>query len=115
MLPFCYCLGDESSLFPGGGFQACLQQLCGAAEAMENQSPCCFLAAASICFMSPCPGCFWKKRNTLFWRSTLSIVRGVWFYAIVSLLTTLLVYVSLRIDPILALAATIGVSAYFHY
>jgi len=39
--------------------------------------------------------------------------QGAWFYAIASFLTTGLVYVSLQHDPILALAATIGVSAFF--
>lgn len=39
--------------------------------------------------------------------------QGAWFYAIASFLTTGLVYASLQRDPILALAATIGVSAFF--
>lgn len=39
--------------------------------------------------------------------------QGVWFYALASLLTTAVVYFSLQRDPILALAATIGVSAFF--
>ncbi len=39
--------------------------------------------------------------------------QGVWFYAIASLLTTVIVYFSLARNPILALAATIGVSAFF--
>jgi hypothetical protein len=39
--------------------------------------------------------------------------QGAWFYAIASFLTTGLVYASLKHDPILALAATIGVSAFF--
>jgi len=39
--------------------------------------------------------------------------QGAWFYAIVSILTTSLVYCSLQYNPIMALAATIGVSAFF--
>jgi len=39
--------------------------------------------------------------------------QGAWFYAIASILTTVLVYYSLRCNPIMALAATIGVSAFF--
>jgi len=39
--------------------------------------------------------------------------QGVWFYAFASVLTTLIVYFSLKQNPILALAATIGVSAFF--
>lgn len=39
--------------------------------------------------------------------------RGVWFYAISSILLSLIIYVSITIDPFLALAATIGASAFF--
>ena len=39
--------------------------------------------------------------------------QGAWFYTVASFLTTGLVYISLQRDPILALAATIGVSAFF--
>jgi len=39
--------------------------------------------------------------------------QGAWFYALASLLTTAVVYFSLQRNPILALAATIGVSAFF--
>lgn len=39
--------------------------------------------------------------------------QGVWFYALASILTTFLVYASLQVNPMLALATTIGVSAFF--
>ena len=39
--------------------------------------------------------------------------QGVWFYALASIVTTALVYFSLQRNPIMALAATIGVSAFF--
>lgn len=39
--------------------------------------------------------------------------QGVWFYALASILTTGIVYLSLKHNPLLALAATIGVSAFF--
>jgi uncharacterized protein len=39
--------------------------------------------------------------------------QGVWFYACASVFITLIVYASLQINPILALAATIGLSAFF--
>ena len=39
--------------------------------------------------------------------------QGVWFYALASIVTTVVVYTSLKINPALALAATIGVSAFF--
>lgn len=39
--------------------------------------------------------------------------QGVWFYAIASVFTTVIIYLALKENPILALAASIGVSAFF--
>ncbi len=39
--------------------------------------------------------------------------QGAWFYAITSILTTAIVFLALKQNPMLALAATIGVSAFF--
>ncbi len=39
--------------------------------------------------------------------------QGAWFYAFSSIITVLVVYFSLQINPILALAATVGISAFF--
>jgi len=39
--------------------------------------------------------------------------QGAWFYAITSVFTTLIVYLAVQRNPMLALAATIGVSAFF--
>ncbi len=39
--------------------------------------------------------------------------QGAWFYAVSSVFTTVIVYSALQVKPMLALAATIGVSAFF--
>jgi hypothetical protein len=39
--------------------------------------------------------------------------QGAWFYAVSSIFTTTIVYLALQRNPMLALAATIGVSAFF--
>lgn len=39
--------------------------------------------------------------------------QGAWFYAITSIFTTVIVYLAVQRNPMLALAATIGVSAFF--
>ena len=39
--------------------------------------------------------------------------QGVWFYAFASVITTAIIYFSLQVNPTLALASTIGVSAFF--
>lgn len=39
--------------------------------------------------------------------------RGVWFYAVASVFLTAIIYYSIRVNPALALAASIGTSAFF--
>jgi hypothetical protein len=39
--------------------------------------------------------------------------QGVWFYACASIFITVIVYISLKVNPALALASTIGLSAFF--
>ena len=39
--------------------------------------------------------------------------QGVWFYAFSSVFTTFIIYLSLQVNPLLALASTIGISAFF--
>ncbi len=39
--------------------------------------------------------------------------QGAWFYAFSSIFTTIIIYLAVRQNPLLALAATIGVSAFF--
>ncbi len=56
---------------------------------------------------------FLEQKKYAFFLEQFIHKQGVWFYAIASIFTTLIVYFSLKINPVLALAATIGVSAFF--
>jgi hypothetical protein len=56
---------------------------------------------------------FLEKKKCAFFIEKYINDQGVWFYAIASVFTTLIVYFSITINPLLALAATIGVSAFF--
>jgi hypothetical protein len=56
---------------------------------------------------------FLEEKQYAFFTEGFLHRQGAWFYAIASFLTTALVYFSLQYNPIMALAATIGVSAFF--
>jgi hypothetical protein len=56
---------------------------------------------------------FLEEKKYAFFVEGLIHRQGVWFYAIVSVLTTIIIYFALQYNPTLALAATIGVSAFF--
>ncbi|MBU0648080.1 DUF475 domain-containing protein [Patescibacteria group bacterium] len=53
-----------------------------------------------------------KKHCTLFFES-FCVQQGIWFFSIVSILLTILIWLALKKEPSLALAAAIGSSAFF--
>lgn len=56
---------------------------------------------------------FLEEKNYAFLVEGFIHRRGAWFYAIASILLTTTIYFCLKINPILALSATIGSSAFF--
>ncbi|MFA4931029.1 MAG: DUF475 domain-containing protein [Patescibacteria group bacterium] len=53
-----------------------------------------------------------KKHCTLFFES-YCVQQGIWFFSITSIILTILIWQTLKIDPNLSLAAAIGSSAFF--
>lgn len=113
MLPFVIVWATNPALSLVEVFKACFSSYGGVAEAMEKSKPLLLLGGGVYLLYVALSWLFLEEKKYAFLAEHFIHRQGVWFYAIVSLLTTLLVYVSLRIDPILALAATIGVSAFF--
>ena len=56
---------------------------------------------------------FLEEKNYAFMVEGFIHRQGVWFYALTSLFTVLIVYLSLSYNPFMALAATIGISVFF--
>lgn len=71
------------------------------------------LGGGSYLFLVFLSWLFLEQKKYSFWLEKFIHRQSVWFYAIASIFTTLVVYFSVQINPILALAATIGVSAFF--
>jgi len=82
-------------------------------EYLEQSKPLLLLGGGIYLFFVFLSWLFLEEKKYAFLVEGFIHRQGVWFYAIASLMTTGIVYFSLKHDPMLALAATIGVSAFF--
>lgn len=82
-------------------------------EYLDRSKPLLLLGGGTYLFFVFLAWLFLEEKKYAFLAEGFIHRQGVWFYAIASLLTTTIVYFSLKQNPILALAATIGVSAFF--
>lgn len=82
-------------------------------EYLDRSKPLLLLGGGTYLFFVFLAWLFLEEKKYAFLAEGFIHRQGVWFYAIASLLTTTIVYFSLQQNPILALAATIGVSAFF--
>ncbi len=80
---------------------------------LEESKPLLLLGGGIYLFLVFLSWLFLEEKKYAFLAEGFIHRQGAWFYALASLLTTGVVYFSLQHDPILALAATIGVSAFF--
>jgi uncharacterized protein len=83
------------------------------ASYLDKSKPFLLLGGGMYLFLVFLSWLFLEEKKYAFFVENFIHRQGVWFYAFASLLVTAIVYVSLQINPILALAATIGVSAFF--
>ena len=83
------------------------------AESLEASKPLLLLGGGSYLFLVFLAWLFLEEKKCVFLVEKFIHRQGVWFYAIASIFTTAVVYFAVTINPILALAATIGVSAFF--
>ncbi|MFA4836253.1 MAG: DUF475 domain-containing protein [Dehalococcoidia bacterium] len=82
-------------------------------ESLDKSKPYLLLGGGTYLFFVFLSWLFLEEKKYAFLAEAFIHKRGVWFYAISSVLTTVLVYFAVETDPLLALAATIGVSAFF--
>ena len=82
-------------------------------EYIEQSKPLLLLGGGLYLFFVFLSWLFLEEKKYAFLVEGFIHRQGAWFYALASLITTGVVYLSLQRNPILALAATIGVSAFF--
>lgn len=83
------------------------------AESLEKSKPILLLAGGSYLFLIFLSWLFLEEKKYVLKLERFIYRQSVWFYAWASLYTTAIVYFSIKVDPVLALAATIGISFFF--
>jgi hypothetical protein len=82
-------------------------------ESLEASKPLLLLGGGIYLFFVFLSWLFLEEKKYAFFVEGFIHRQGAWFYAVTSIVTTVLVYFALQESPALALAATIGVSAFF--
>ncbi len=82
-------------------------------EAIENSSPVLLMGGGVFLVFLFFHWLFLEPKNFGLRGERFIQSQGVWFYAIVSVLLTLIVWLSMKIDPFLAFGAVVGSTAFF--
>lgn len=82
-------------------------------EYIEHSKPLLLLGGGVYLFLVFLSWLFLEEKKYAFFVEGFIHRQGVWFYAIASVFTTMIIYFALKENPVLALASTIGVSAFF--
>lgn len=114
LLPFLIIWITDPSLSIAEVFSSAFSSNSGMVKSsLDASKPLLLLGGGSYLFLVFLAWLFLEEKKYAFWVEGFVHRQGVWFYAIASIFTTVIVYFTLKINPILALAATIGVSAFF--
>ncbi|MDD4662196.1 MAG: DUF475 domain-containing protein, partial [Candidatus Pacebacteria bacterium] len=113
ILPFLIVWIANSSLGLSEIFMAPFTNDTLVADSLEKSKPLLLLAGGSYLFLIFVSWLFLEEKKCIFRFERFFQKQGVWFYAWTSLYTTLIIYFSIQNDPVMALAATIGISFFF--
>ncbi len=113
LLPFIIVWATNPGL---GMWQVITATFSGSADvksSIEASKPLLLLGGGVYLFFVFLSWLFLEEKKYAFFVEGFIHLQGAWFYAFASFITTAIVYFSLKENPTLALAATIGVSAFF--
>ncbi|MDD5397159.1 MAG: DUF475 domain-containing protein [Candidatus Moranbacteria bacterium] len=85
----------------------------GISEYVEKSKPLLLLGGGVYLYFVALAWLFLEEKEYAFLAEKFIHRRSAWFYAIASTSLTAIIFVSLKVDPILALSATIGSTAFF--
>ena len=82
-------------------------------EAIESAAPVLLAGGGTFLLFLFCHWLFLEQKNFGLRHERLFQRAGIWFYAVVSILLSALVWFALRVDPLLAFGAVVGSTAFF--
>lgn len=83
------------------------------AEYVEKSKPLLLLGGGVYLFLVSLAWLFLEEKKYAFLVENFIHKKSAWFYAVSSVALTIIIFVSLKIDPMLAFSATIGSTAFF--
>ncbi|HMN19363.1 MAG TPA: DUF475 domain-containing protein [Candidatus Moranbacteria bacterium] len=113
MLPFLIVWMVNPALSVGQVFAFAFSGDPSVGEYVEKSKPLLLMGGGIYLYLVALSWLFLEEKKYAFLVENFIHKRSAWFYAVSSLSLTAIIYLSLRIDPMLAFAATIGSTAFF--
>lgn len=113
ILPWLIIYATTPSLGPVGALVSTLSSDPRTIEAIEQSAPILLVGGGTFLIFLFFHWLFLEPKNFGLRGERFFFSQGVWFYAVVSILLTIIVWASLNINPLMALGAVVGSTAFF--
>ena len=113
VLPFAIVWGTNPGLSFGEMLRTAFSQNEQVQTSVLGAKPLLLLGGGIYLFLTFLSWLFMEEKKYAFLVESFIHSKSIWFYAISSIFMTLVVYYSVKIDPVLALSASVGATAFF--
>lgn len=113
LLPFLIVWGVNPSIGPVGAITATFSNDPHVVEAIEASAPILLIGGGTFMIFLFFHWLFMEPKHFGLRGERFFLKQGVWFYAVVSIILSLIVYYCLKINPFMALGAVVGSTAFF--
>lgn len=113
LLPFLIVWGVNPSIGPLGAITATFSNDPHVIEAIEASAPILLIGGGTFMIFLFFHWLFMEPKHFGLRGERFFLKQGVWFYAVVSIILSLIVYYCLKINPFMALGAVVGSTAFF--
>ncbi|MBU0999936.1 DUF475 domain-containing protein [Patescibacteria group bacterium] len=113
LLPFLIVWMANPGLGPIGTLTATFSSDPAVVEAIENSSPILLIGGGVFLIFLFFHWLFLETKNFGLKGERFLLSQGVWFYAVVSLILSLIVWFALKVNPFMAFGAVVGSTAFF--
>jgi len=113
LLPWLIVWGTNPSLGPIGAFTASFSNDPKVIEAIELTAPILLMGGGVFLIFLFLHWLFLEEKHYGLPTERFFYERGVWFYAIVSIILSVIVWYSIKINPMIAFGAVVGSTAFF--
>ncbi len=113
LLPMCIVWATVPSLGPIGALTATFSNDQSVIKAIETSSPILLIGGGTFLLFLFFHWLFMEQKNYGLLGERFFHSKGVWFYAVVSVLLTIIVWFALQLNPFMAFATVIGSTVFF--